>query len=135
MFVAGCASGARTVEDLLATVRKYDEELIESIKYGLAKFDEHNLRADTAAIEQEIASRRNDELPPFRVYNEATRAASSVPARLGLIVFNLGAKRIVQVQNSYSEIRRQDRGRVRRSGQPIRALYHYSLPNEWTILP
>jgi hypothetical protein len=57
------------------------------------------------------------------------------PRRLGVIIFNLKARRIVQVQNSYSELLRSDRGRVRVDGRPTRQIYRYSLPEEWAILP
>lgn len=135
MFVAACSQGVDSVGAMLGVVRQLDDDLVESIKVGLAKFDEHNLESDTTSFEQRLADTPGDELPPFRVYNPATRDASLNPARLGLILFNLKARRIVQVQNHYAEIRRMDRGRIRKSGAPGRSLYQYSLPNEWSLLP
>ena len=69
------------------------------------------------------------------VLDEQTRRASLEPARLGLVVFNLPARRIVQIQNSYANLERSDRGRVRRNGQPVQTCYSYTLPDEWSIVP
>lgn len=135
MFVAACAKEPRTLRELLDYVRRYDAHFAEDVLRGLSVFDEHNVAGETNAIERQIARKSPDELPPFRVYNETTRATSSQPAQAGLIIFNLAARRIVQVQNSYWEIQRNDRGRVRESGKPTRTLYHYRLPREWALVP
>lgn len=135
MLVAACARGPKSLRDLLAHVERYDSDFVDSVLNGLAVFDEHNLRENTKEIESKIAGLKPDELPPFRVFNETTRAASTQPAQSGLIVFNLDARRIVQVQNSYSEILRVDRGRIRENGEPTRSLYHYRLPGEWALVP
>ena len=135
MLVAGCAIGARTASELLDFTRRYDDEFATRVINGLAVFDEHNLRDNTAAIEKLLAETPKSEWPPFRVYSDATRRASMEPGRAGLIVFNLNARRIIQVQNSYAEILRRDRGRVRAAGQPTRLLYHYDLPTDWSLVP
>lgn len=135
MLVAACAKGPDTVQQLLDYTIPYDGEFVKSVRNGLAQFDEHNLEGDTQEIDERIHSESNDELPPFRVYGEMTRKASSYPARTGLIIFNLSARRIVQVKNAYWEIERKDRGRIRRSGHPVKFLYHYSLPSEWSLVP
>lgn len=135
MMVAACARGPESLRDMLENVRNYDEVFVTDVLNGLSVFDEHNLKGETGNIEHQIAESQPDDLPPFRVFNEKTRAASSQPAQAGLIIFNLSARRIVQVQNSYSEIQRSDRGRIRESGQPTRSLYHYRLPSEWALVP
>lgn len=135
MFVAACAKGPSTLRELLDIVRRYDAKFVGDVQAGLSVFDEHNMEGHTRVIDGQIAEVLPDELPPFRVYNETTRAASSQPAQAGLIIFNLPARRIVQVQNSYSEIQRSDRGRIRESGKPTRTLYHYRLPSEWALVP
>lgn len=135
MLVAACAREPRTLREMLENLKRYDEEFADSVQRGLSVFDEHNLKGHTTAIESQIEQVEPDNLPPFRVYNETTRAASSHPAQAGLIIFNLAARRIVQVQNSYWEIQRTDRGRIRASGKPTRALYHYRLPSEWALVP
>jgi hypothetical protein len=135
MLVAGCARGAETLDELLDRTRRYDEQFVSHIRNGLAVFDEHNVRDNTTSIEQTLCEKPPSEWPPFRVYNDVTRRASTQPGRAGLIVINLHAKRIIQVQNSYAEILRKDRGRVRLAGRPTRQLYHYDLPSEWALVP
>jgi len=135
MLVAACAKGPRTVRELLEHARGYDEHFATDVINGLAVFDEHNLRENTASIDQTLSGQKPDDWPPFRVYNDATRRACTQPGRAGLIVINLAAKRIIQVQNSYAEIQRRDRGRIRAAGKPTRLLYHYDLPQEWALLP
>jgi hypothetical protein len=135
MMVAACAREPGSLREMLERVRVYDEEFVTDVLNGLSVFDEHNMSGTTDAIEAQIAESAPDELPPFRVLNETTRAASSHPAQAGLIIFNLAARRIVQVQNSYWEIQRTDRGRIRERGEPTRSLYHYRLPREWALVP
>jgi hypothetical protein len=135
MLVAACAKGPRTVGELLEHTRRYDEHFATDVLNGLAVFDEHNVRENTDSIERTLLGQRPEEWPPFRVYNDATRRACTQPGRAGLIVINLAAKRIIQVQNSYAEIQRTDRGRIRSDGKPTRRLYHYDLPQEWALLP
>ncbi|HEX2915443.1 MAG TPA: hypothetical protein VH186_32085 [Chloroflexia bacterium] len=74
--------------------------------------------------------------PVLRVLNEATRHESLEPVGLGLVIFNLPAKRIIQVQNNFGGgIRRQDRGRYFEQNQPTDRLYFYRLPSDWSLLP
>ena len=135
MSVAACANEPSTVRELLDKTRRYDDQFAIHVLNGLAVFDEHNVRNNTASIEALFASAPASDWPPFRVLNELTRRASTQPGRAGLIVINLNEKRIVQVQNSYAEIRRQDRGRIRARGRPTRLLYHYELPTDWSLVP
>jgi hypothetical protein len=120
---------------VLDVLSKLDDDLATVVRHGLARFDEHNVADDTRAFERLLSDLPDDELPPFRVFNPATRNASLNPGRLGLIVFNLRSRRIVQILNHYGEIHRRDRGRVRKSGEPSRILYHYNLSPEWALLP
>lgn len=135
MFVAACARGPETASQLLEFAKRFDPGLVRNIQHGLNQFDEHNLHDDTRAFESTLEQKSNQDLPPFRIYNETTRHAASQPGRIGSIVLNLNERRIVQIQNSYSEIQRSDRGRLRKSGEPTRMLYHYTLPSEWAIVP
>ena len=135
MLVAACAHEPRTVEELLQRARGYDSDFASVVLDGLAVFDEHNVPGGTAHIDRRLSELRAADWPPFRVLNEATHHASTQPAQAGLIVFNLTAKRIIQVQNSYAEIQRKDRGRLREGGKATRRLYHYNLPNSWALVP
>lgn len=135
MLVAACSRFPQTLADLLENTRRYDEDFVTRVQSGLAIFDEHNTADNTAAIHAVIKSKPAPAWPPFRVLDEQTRNASLQPVGHGLIMINLEARRIIQVQNSYAEVQRSDRGRVRLAGQPTAMLYHYKLPAEWRIVP
>jgi hypothetical protein len=64
-----------------------------------------------------------------------TREVSLTPVKAGLVLFNLPQKRIIQVQNTYADVQREDRGRFRKAGQPTGRYYRYQLPADWTIVP
>ena len=75
------------------------------------------------------------EAPVFRVVDPRTEEISLSPVRAGVVVFNLLAKRIVQLQNTYSEIRRKGRVRVLRNNQPTDRVHRYELPEDWSLVP
>jgi hypothetical protein len=52
-----------------------------------------------------------------------------------LVVFNLKERRIIQVQNSYANLERRDRGRIRIDGEPTGMLFQYELPSDWMLVP
>jgi len=135
MLVAGCAQGASNLDELLRHLGVLDARFTEEVKNGLTVFDEHNVRDDTSSIDRLLGESPPGRWPPFRVYNDVTRNASTQPTGAGLVIFNLPARRIIQVQNSYAEILRSDRGRRRENGKPVQQLYHYKLPAEWTLTP
>ncbi|GBD15839.1 hypothetical protein HRbin26_00733 [bacterium HR26] len=135
MFAAACSRNPRTLMELLEYTRPYDADFISEVRKGLAVFDEHNTPEDTSAFHSMIERTPPSTLPPFRVLDEVTRDLSLQPVDSGLILYNLGARRIIQVVNSYGELQREDRGRIRRSGQPTRMLYYYRLPDDWAIVP
>ena len=135
MLAAACCRRPSDVRTLLRHVGDYDGQLVGGVLSGLAVFDEHNTAEDHAQIRGRLDRVSPDETPPFRVVDEATRRWSLEPARTGLVVFNLPARRIVQVQNSYGELPRRGQGRVRQDGKPTGRLYWYELPPEWAILP
>ena len=73
--------------------------------------------------------------PVLRVLDDETRRESLEPISIGLVIFNLPAKRIIQVQNSYGVLKRSDRGRYFQDGRPTERLYFYRLPSDWSLLP
>ncbi len=75
------------------------------------------------------------EAPVFRVVDPRTEEVSLSPVRAGVVVFNLVAKRIVQLQNTYSEIRRKGRVRLVRNNQPTDRVHRYELPPDWSLVP
>ena len=135
MLAAACCRRPADSKALLRHAGEYDSLFAGGVLAGLAVFDEHNTLDDTSQIRGCLDGAGPDEIPPFRVVDEATRRWSLQPARAGLVVINLPARRIIQVQNSYGELLRRGLGRIRENGRPTARLYRYELPPEWAILP
>lgn len=125
MVAAACSRGAERVDALLQGMGEFDPSLAADLRAGLERFDGREATEDEPI----------DPASPFRVADEASRAVAQEPGPSGLIVVNLPEKRIVQVQNSYADLKRTDRGRMRRNGRPLPLLYRYDLPEEWRIVP
>lgn len=138
-LVAACSKAPPDLQSLLSISSRYDTELKDYVLNGLSIFDEHNNRGNCeqihSAIDYNEEQRSEHRIPAFRVVDETTRKASLEPVKAGLVLFNLKDRRIVQVQNTYDSVKRRDRGRVHRGGEPTDRLYHYSLPSEWQIVP
>ena len=135
MLTAASAQGTADHRTLLNAAAAYDADALTPILNGLSVFDEHNGFGSTAEFTTRAGRPDADRMPPFRVVDEETRRRSLEAVGAGVVVFNLPARRIVQVQNAYNELRRRDRGRIWRDGRPTRALYRYELPPEWSIVP
>lgn len=138
-LVAGCSKAPVDLEGLLVASSRYDTELKDFVLNGLAMFDEHNGRGSYdhihSAINDADEDRTHHRIPAFRVVDDTTRQASLQPVKAGLVIFNLKDRRIIQVQNSYADVKRRDRGRIHKGGVPTNRLYHYDLPMEWQIVP
>jgi hypothetical protein len=134
-LAAGCSAGADDHRVLLESLARYDAELSSLVLDGLAVFDEHVAAANPESVRGWCEHSPDWRERPLRVVDESTRRLSLEPRRLGVVIFNLAARRIVQVQNSYAELLRADRGRVRVDGRPTSRIYRYSLPSDWLILP
>jgi hypothetical protein len=132
ILTAACSARPANVTALLAAARPFDPQMVDQVLDGLAIFDEHNGPEQFQAIHAALTRGHSG---PFRVVDSITRAASLEPVETGVILFNLAAQRIVQVQNSYSALLRRDRGRIRAAGKPTRHLYRYELPHDWSIVP
>ncbi len=135
VLTAACSRRPAHLAALLDAAQPYDADLIAYLRDGLAVFDEHNADGRYEAVHTALRTTPPVQSPPFRVVDDVTRVASLTPVAAGLILFNLPAQRIVQVQNSYSAIQRRDRGRIRASGRPTRHLYRYELPTDWSLVP
>ena len=138
-LVAACASSPTRIEELLEATTHYSAGLKEYVQNELAVFDERNANGKHDhihfAIQYADEQRTHHKIPAFRVVDEVTREASLQPAQAGLVLFNLKERRIIQLQNTYAEVRREDRGRVHEDGEPTEQLYKYRLPVDWQILP
>lgn len=135
VFAAACSRGAEDYRALLELAAEYDPAWTSEIRRGINIFDEHNTSFTTEAFAAQIRAADGEPTIPFRVLDSETRARSMQPSKSGLVLFNLKDKRIVQVQNSYADLRRQGRGRIRSDGRPTRSLFYYRLPDSWQLVP
>ena len=133
-LVAACAGEPANLEELLESTARFVPDVQERVLSGLAVFDEHNSRANAQSIHAALDLLRPADLPVFRVIDDRTRQASLQPARAGVIVFNLLSKRIVQIHNTYTEIKRSGRIRLARPEGPVR-VHRYQLPPDWSLVP
>jgi hypothetical protein len=134
-LVAACSIGADSIEGLLERVAPFVGELRERVLSGIAVFDEHNNKGNLRWIHAAFEICRSEEVPVFRVLDERTREISLSPVWAGAVVFNLKSKRIVQIQNTYSDIKRKGRLRVMEGAKPTNKIQRYELGPEWTVVP
>lgn len=134
MLVAACSHMPSDLAGLLGHLRTLDRQFTDQVQDALAAFDEHHV-AGVAAGERPAGVTVPNQSTVFRVLDTASRQASLQPSRAGVVVFNLIERRIVQIQNTYAEIKREDRGRMRRAGRPVQTYYQYHLPSDWQIVP
>jgi hypothetical protein len=120
MLVAAASRNPTTAAEMLTVAGEFDPEFAGSVARAL----------DGATEVWPGETER-----PFRAGPDMEPRRTLEPARNGVVVFNLDAKRIVQVQNTYGELKRADRGRMRRNGRPVQVYYTYELPEDWAIVP
>lgn len=134
-LVAACAMGPQTLEQLLDFADIYYCDLSDYVQNGLAVFDERNCPGNYGPIHSSIATCSPEQEPVFRVVDDLTRETSLRPVKAGVIVFNLLAKRIIQLQNSYIEIQRKGRARVFDGTNAVNRYFSYRLPAGWALVP
>jgi hypothetical protein len=134
-LLAACAQEPLTVEEMLVHVETYYQNLGDKVRNGLAVFDERNAPCSYTAIHDALDLCLPQEQPVFRIVDERTREESLHPVKAGGIIFNLFAKRIVQIQNTYCKIGRDGRGRVFDGERMTAMTYRYHLPKEWQLVP
>lgn len=134
-LVAACSADPASLGELLERSEPYYSGLKDYVLSGLAVFDEHNAPGAYAAIHRALEHLQPFEQPVFRVVDDATREASLRPVKAGAVVFNLLAKRIVQIVNSYREIRRSGYGHVHNRSGDTGAVFTYRLPRDWSLVP
>ncbi|MDA8217721.1 MAG: hypothetical protein M0Z94_08915 [Dehalococcoidales bacterium] len=133
-LVAACANNPRQLEEFLALTTLYDDNIAEYISCGLAVFDEHNVEGHYEVIHSALKYCLPQELPVFRVVDQETRKASLQPVKAGIVIFNLSAHRIIEMQNTYAGVRR--RGKiVGHDSEGRRRVFRYELPANWAIVP
>jgi hypothetical protein len=131
----GCTANPGTLEELLAGASPYYAGLREQVMNGLAVFDEKNVEGHYESINKALDFCAPHEQPVFRVVDERTQEMSLRPVKAGAVVFNLRAKRIIQIQNSYREIARRGASRVYDGTRMTATVFRYRLPDEWALVP
>ncbi len=134
-LVAACAAGPSSLGELLDLSEPYYGNLREYVEAGLVVFDELNVPGRYGAIHESLRRAPPDEQPVFRIVDGLTREASLRPVKAGAIIFNLRARRIVQIMNSYREIRRSGHARIFDGRGYTGTVYSYRLPKEWALVP
>lgn len=134
-LVAACTSNPRNLSELLERAEPHYRGLTDYVLSGLAVFDEHNTWGHYERIHKALTTLPRHKQPVFRVVDDLTREASLRPVKAGAVIFNLKAKRIVQIANSYQEIRRRGRGRVFDGRCQTEKTFTYRLPDEWALVP
>ena len=134
-LVAACTANPGDIDELLARAEGYYTNLCDYVYSGLAVFDEHNTAGHYEVIHKALTTLPRYRQPVFRVVDDLTREASLRPVKAGAVIFNLKAKRIVQIINSYREIRRTGHGRIFDGSGHTGAVFSYSLPEEWALVP
>ncbi len=134
-LTAACSTDPVTLHDLLDASRRYDRGLRDRVLSGLAIFDEHNLPDDLRTIHRQLDELPSREAPVFRVLDERTREVSLRSVRAGVVLFNLLAKRIVQIENTYEPIGRSGEVNFHNGKFLSIRLVSYELPHTWSIVP
>jgi len=134
-LVASCTANPDSIQDFFAGVDPLYSNLSDYVSAGLAVFDELNTRGHYQDIHRRLTTLPRHKQPVFRVVDELTREASLRPVKAGAVIFNLKARRIVQMVNSYREIHRSGRGRVFDGSRLTEAVFQYKLPEDWALVP
>ena len=134
-LVAACQANPQTLSELLERLADLQPRLRDYIESGLAVFDERHVAGQLGPIHDALEFLTSAELPVFRVIDGRTRQASLEPVTSGLVLFNLKDRRIVQVQNTYAEVRRKGRITLSTSGRSGSRVIRYELPPDWAIVP
>jgi hypothetical protein len=134
-LAAACAQNPPTLKALLDLTDGYYHDLRDRVLNGLALFDELNTPGHYERIHEAFQYCAPHEQPVFRVVDDVTREMSKQAVKAGVVLFNLRAKRIIQIQNSYREIRRTGRARVFDGHALTDSIFSYRLPRDWAIVP
>jgi hypothetical protein len=130
-LVAACATNPITSHQLLERAEPMYNGLTEYVDSGLSVFDEHNTPGHYETIHLALTRLPRHRQPVFRIVDNLTREASLRPVKAGGVIFNLSAKRIVQIVNSY----RTGRARIFDGHRLTENTFRYKLPQEWALVP
>lgn len=134
-LVRACAEDPRSLEGLLEAAEPYFAGLPDTVGNGLAIFDERNHPGDARAIHEAFDYCEPYDQPVFRVIDDVTREKSLQPVKAGAVIFNLLARRIIQLQNSYLDITQAGWARVHDQRGSTERMYVYRVPRQWAVVP
>ena len=134
-LTAACSANPSSLEELLQGAEPYYHNLREQVLNGLAIFEERNAKGHYQVIHRTLEFCAPHEQPVFRVVDDLTRETSLRPVKAGAVIFNLRAKRIIQIVNTYQEIRRTGHARVFDGSGLTDTVYRYRLPKDWAVVP
>lgn len=134
-LTAACSHNPTTLRELLDASRQYDRALRDTVVNGLAVFDEHNTSAEFSEIHAQLDKAAPDKTPVFRVLDPITREVSLRAVRRGVVLFNLPARRIVQIENRYEPLVASGEVNYHNGKFLSIRLLPYSLSADWTIVP
>ena len=134
-LTAACSTSPTTLDELLAASERYDSCLRGLVLRGLSIFDEHNLPDQLDAIHRQLEELPPREMPPFRVFDAITLEVSLRPVRAGVVLYNLPANRIVQIENTYEPLARSGEVNYHNGKFLSIRLLPYELPPTWSIVP
>jgi hypothetical protein len=134
-MVKACTANPKSLETWLESLEPYWGNLREQVLNGLAIFAERNMEGNYEAIHKAFGFCAPHEQPVFRVVDEETREMSLRPVKAGAVIFNLRARRIIQLQNSYWEITRRGQGLAFDGERFTGQRFAYRLPKEWALVP
>ena len=134
-LAAACSANPSSLDELLERTEPYYHNLKEQVLNGLAIFEERNAKGNYQVIHQALEFCPPHEQPVFRVVDDLTREISLRPVKAGAVIFNLRARRIIQIVNTYQEIRRMGHARVFDGSGLTDTVYSYRLPRDWALVP
>ena len=134
-LVRACGSNPKSLEAFLQAAEPYYAGLADSVGNGLAIFDERNSPASTDAIHKALAFCEPYQQPVFRVVDDLTRETSLQPVKAGAVIFNMVARRIIQLQNSYLDITKAGWAQIHDGAGATGRRYVYRVPRQWAVVP
>lgn len=134
-LTAACSHNPTTLRELLDASQRYDRALRDLVLRGLAIFDEHNLPDELTDIHTKLVQLPPRKTPVFRVLDPITREASLSPVRTGVVLYNLPARRIVQIENTYEPLARSGEVNYHNGRFLSIRLLPYQLSADWMIVP
>jgi hypothetical protein len=134
-LVNACGFYPQTLEDLLDLTAPYYAALREYVLDGLAVFDEHNAGGNYENIHRLLKDTPKYERPVFRIVDAFTREASLRPVGAGAVVLNLTNRRVIQIQNTYRELKREGQALVFDGDAWKPEVFRYRLPRDWALVP